>query len=196
MRRTIQAMALAAFMLVSAAGTRAQMRVHFINVGQAEAILLELPKAAVMIDAGGECTCDDRDKGHLMEYLDQFYKRRTDLRKTIHTLIVSHPHIDHTALLMDVMRRFQVSNYVDGGDDSGSGIVPVYAARWYAREKRINYFVVKDDTTGKDGLVNAPLKQLSDMDPRVDVRLLSGSRGCRNRNNDSLRLRCKDYFRA
>jgi competence protein ComEC len=180
------AIALAATISIWTLDARAQMRAHFINMGQAEAILLEMPKAAVMIDAGGECTCDDRDRKHLMEYLSQFFKERTDLNKTIHTLIVSHPHIDHTMLLMDVMQRFNVRNYIDGGDDGGSGIVPVFAARWYAMQKNIKYFPISDKDIGKNGFTNDALRALGTLDPAVDIKLLSGRRGCRNRNNDSL----------
>ena len=179
-------LALSAALLAASAGARAQMRVHYLNVGQAESILLELPKAAVLIDAGGECTCDDRDKKHLMEYLERFFSRRADLERTIHSVIISHPHIDHTMLLLDVMMRFKVLNLVDGGDDIGSGVVPLFAARWFADKHNINYFAVKDADVGADGLVNQPLKALHDMDADADIRLLSGSRGCHNGNNDSL----------
>jgi competence protein ComEC len=179
-------LSLVAALLSSSVCAQAQMKAHYINVGQAEAILLELPKAAVLIDAGGECTCDDRDKDRLMNHLKQFFNERSDLNKTIHTIIISHPHIDHTMLLMDVMQRFTVLNLVDGGDDSGSGIVPLFAARWFASQRKINYFAVKDKDVGKDGLVIPPLQELNDMDSRADIRLLSGSRGCVKQNNDSL----------
>jgi HNH endonuclease len=45
----------------SAAYARAQhpMRVHYINVGQADSILVELPRAAVLIDVGGPDTIDN-----------------------------------------------------------------------------------------------------------------------------------------
>ena len=139
----------------------AKNQVHFINVGQAEAILLEFEHDAILIDAGGECTCDDRDRKRLLTYLDGFFARRNDLtvanKGTIHTIIVSHPHIDHTMLLMDVMRRYKVLNFVDGGNDSGSGIVPLWAARYYAQKHGINYYIVKDSSVTANGLMNAAL---------------------------------------
>lgn len=169
-------------------------QVHYINVGQAEAILLEFEHEAMLIDAGGECTCDDRDREHLMSYLEEFFERRSDLmegnRGRIHTIIISHPHIDHTMLLMDVMKRYKVLNFVDGGNESGSGIVPIWAARYYAQKHGINYYAVAD-VDNANGFVNAALKSLHDKNPEVDLKFLAGSRGCRNANNDSLVLWAK-----
>jgi competence protein ComEC len=167
-------------------------QVHFINVGQAEAILLELEHDAILIDAGGECTCDDRDSKRLTRYLDDFFARRTDLtdgnRGRIHTIIISHPHIDHTMLLMDVMRRYRVQNFVDGGNESGSGIVQLWAARYYAQKNGINYDTVKDSAVTVNGLINAALQSVNNDNPGVTLKFLAGSRGCHNANNDSLIL--------
>ena len=167
-------------------------QVHFINVGQAEAILLEFQHEAILIDAGGECTCDDRDRRRLTRYLDDFFARRTDLTEAgkgrIHTIIISHPHIDHTMLLMDVMRRYRVVNFVDGGHESGSGIVPLWAARYYAQKNGINYSTVQDTSVTANGLINAALQSVNNRNPDVTLKFLAGSRGCKNANNDSLIL--------
>jgi competence protein ComEC len=167
-------------------------QVHFINVGQAEAILLEFQHDAILIDAGGECTCDDRDRRRLLRYLDNFFERRTDLTEggkgRIHTLIISHPHIDHTMLLMDVMRTYRVVNFVDGGNESGSGIVPLWAARHYAQKNGIKYDTVKDSAVTVNGLINAALQSVQNSNPDVTLKFLAGSRGCKNANNDSLIL--------
>jgi len=95
---------------LSAGVVNAQMKAHFINVGQAESILLEFRRHAVLIDAGGEDTGDTRDRDHLLDYLDRFFARRTDLRDTLHSVVVSHPHIDHTRHLMDVLENYTVRN--------------------------------------------------------------------------------------
>lgn len=168
-------------------------QVHYINVGQAESILLELEHAAILIDAGGECTCDDRDRKRLLTYLDEFFERRADLtdnkkRGTIHTIIISHPHIDHTMLLMDVMKKYRVLNFVDGGNEFGSGIVPLWAARYYAQKHGIRYSTVKDSFVTAKGFVNAALRSVHQSNPNVNLKFLSGSRGCSNANNDSLIL--------
>jgi competence protein ComEC len=170
----------------------AKNQVHFINVGQAEAILLEFERDAILLDAGGECTCDDRDRTRLLTYLDAFFARRSDLtdgtRGRIHSIIISHPHIDHTMLLVDVMRKYRVLNLVDGGNESGSGIVQLWAARYYAQTHGINYFAVKDEGITANGLINVALKSVNSGNPDVMLKFLAGSRGCSNANNDSLIL--------
>jgi len=91
-------------------------------------------------------------------------------------------------LLMDVMRRYKVLNLVDGGNDSGSGIVPLWAARYYAQKHGINYYIVKDSSVTANGLMNAALHSVHKRNPDVNLKFLSGSRGCHNANNDSLIL--------
>ena len=49
--------------------SRAQVTAHYLNVGQAESILLEFKTAAILIDAGEEYTGDTRDKDHILDYL-------------------------------------------------------------------------------------------------------------------------------
>jgi competence protein ComEC len=166
-------------------------QVHFINVGQAESILLEFQHDAVLIDAGGEETGDDRDSKHLLWYLDEFFKRRTDLTQggkgRIHTIIISHPHLDHTMLLLEVMRRYRVLNLVDGGNEFGSGITPLWAARNVAQNTGGKYDTVKEPITAT-GLINAALQSIHTNNPDVTLKFLAGARGCRNANNDSLIL--------
>lgn len=182
-RKAAPVLATVLFCAVTAA---AQARVHFINVGQADSILVELPKAVLLIDAGGEDTVDGRDADHLINYLDGFFRRRTDLNRTFHSVIVSHPHIDHTRLLMEVLNAFKVQNLFDGGDTTGSGIGPLRDARGFVRSSGGNYQVVRDPMVGADGFTNAALDSLRQADRDVEVKILSGSRRCRNGNNNSL----------
>lgn len=168
----------------STAAQQAQMRVHYINVGQGDAILIEFPKAAVLIDAGGEETLDDQLRGHLLSYLRAFFARRSDLNRTIDTIIITHPHIDHTRNLPDIVREFRVKNLIDGGDTTGSGIAALNQAR-AALKTKARYFAAKDIGMRSDFSVPAfDLLRAADRD--VGLRLLSGSRDCVDKNNDSL----------
>jgi competence protein ComEC len=167
------------------------MVVHYINVGQADAILLEFPKAAVMIDAGGETTNDVQLRGHLMSFLNAFFQRRTDLqapdhRGIIDTIIISHPHIDHTMRLFDVVQAFHVRNLIDGGNAAGSGIVPLNQARQFVQTNGGNYLPVRDSTLTNPHFSIPAFVALHDADNDVNLRLLAAARGCANANNDSL----------
>jgi beta-lactamase superfamily II metal-dependent hydrolase len=171
----------------------AQMSVHFINVGQAESILLEFKTAAILIDAGGEVTGDDRDRDHLIGYLNSFFERRADLKNAsgkgiLYSLIVSHPHIDHTRHLMAVLNNFKVKNFVGGGGTTGSGIAQYKQARQFAKNHNIIYNRILDSRIGEDGYTTSLLRALR-TPSGVDIRFLGGYRtGCEDENNESVRI--------
>lgn len=165
-----------------------QMNVRMIDVGQADSILLEFKTAAILIDAGGESTGDDRDKEHLISQLNSFFEGRPDLHKTLYAVIVSHPHIDHTKLLMDVFQSFRVKSLYDGGDMNGSGVSQLKKARAFAKAHGITYLAVDDDNIPAKGLTPPGLKLLK-TSSNVDIRFLTGTRSCDNQNNNSLVVR-------
>lgn len=85
---------------------------------------------------------------------------------------------------MAVMNAFRVQNLIDGGNDSGSGISQLNAARTFARDNNIRYAAIRDNTiTTTNGLI--PFPELMNSS-QVDLRILDGSRGCDNQNNDSI----------
>lgn len=105
----------------SVGSSKATMAVHYIDVDQGAAALLEFPCGAVMIDAGGR---GDSAAQHLLGYLHAFFTRRSDLNNIIATLFVTHTHIDHDSNLEAVAEGFNVRGYVDNGVDHGSGRAP------------------------------------------------------------------------
>src|SRR5262249_37765689 len=100
------------------AQTPSSMTAHFIDVGQAESVLLEFPCAAMLIDAGAQ---DTTAQTRLVNYLDQFFARRIDLHRTLHSVLVTHDHIDHDYAVKAVVQNFTVEHYVDNGLLTGSG---------------------------------------------------------------------------
>jgi competence protein ComEC len=163
----------------------AQVTAHYINVGQAASALIEFKSGAILIDAGGEDTGDDVYRKHLVAYLNDFFTKRPDLDRTLEGIILSHPHIDHTMYLMDVMQNFTVHALIDNGATAGSGIAPMKAGRTFATMKHIHYMAVGDTSIHKTGNALALVEGAG----APKILLLSGARGCKDANNDSITVR-------
>ena len=77
------------------------MDVHFIDVGQADSILIHTPKNKyILIDAG-----DEKSSIELVKYL----KEREI--STLDALIATHPHHDHIGGMSRIMENFQVKAF-------------------------------------------------------------------------------------
>jgi beta-lactamase superfamily II metal-dependent hydrolase len=162
-------------------------RVHYIDVGQAESILLEFDKAAVLIDAGGEQTNDAEQRDHLIKYLTAFFNRRPDLHNTIDTIIISHPHIDHTMMLPAVMQAFAVRNLIDGGEKRGSGFIPFLRdARTWITAHGGHYYAVTLADTKNPNFSNPAVAAIQASEPNLFFKVMGGAAGCTNLNNDSI----------
>ena len=93
----------------------------FIDVGQGAATLVEFSCAAILIDTGVEKKAEFDSTTALLDYLDDFFAGRPDLRGTLHALVLSHPHIDHTRSAAQVLGRYRVLNALSDGVSGGSG---------------------------------------------------------------------------
>jgi competence protein ComEC len=74
----------------------AQLEVHFIDVGQGDAILIMTPDGSTALIDGG------LSNGQAMDYLQSLGLDRIDV------IIATHPHQDHIAGLVDIMQTFDV----------------------------------------------------------------------------------------
>jgi competence protein ComEC len=125
--RVMQTFAVAIFLSLSLAfGAFPQsMRVHFIDVGQGAATLVEFPCAAILVDTGGETNAEFKSDGELTAYLNDFFKRRSDLNNTFHLLVLSHAHVDHTHGVPSVLSRYKILNAITNGQEPpGSSGLP------------------------------------------------------------------------
>lgn len=85
---------------INPVGDNEVIEVHFIDVGQGDAILVTAPNDKIMlIDAG-----NNGDGKIIIDYL-----RRLGLEK-IDVLIGTHPHADHLGGLDEVIRKFQIGS--------------------------------------------------------------------------------------
>lgn len=95
------------------------MRVHLIDVGQGAATLLEFPCAAVLIDTGGEKNDEFDSVDEIKKYLATFFARRPELKGTLHGLILTHPHVDHTRGVPAVLEKYRVLSAATNGQKGG-----------------------------------------------------------------------------
>ncbi len=105
-------------LLVAAAGPATvapSMRVHFLDIGQGAATLIELPCGAALVDTGGEQNDSFQSTPALLAYLDAFFARRTDLGGRLDVMLLTHPHIDHVRGAPDVLARFPVATVIEDG---------------------------------------------------------------------------------
>ena len=108
------ALALAAILVLATVLTRPDGRLHLtvLDIGQGDAILIEAPDGSVgLIDGGPD---PDRTLREIGEALP-FWQRTIDLVQ------LTHPHLDHLGGLVEVLRRYHVRAYVDGGRPTETG---------------------------------------------------------------------------
>lgn len=76
--------------------------IHFVDVGQGDAILVTTPEKTLLVDGGR------RDTG-ITDYLDALEIEEIDI------VIGTHPHADHIGGLIDVFYNFEVGEIIDPG---------------------------------------------------------------------------------
>ena len=80
----------------------AEMKVHFMDVGQGDAIFIEAPSKKILIDGGNrDSTVVDYLKDHDVDMLD--------------LVICTHPHADHIGGLISVFESIPVKEVIDPG---------------------------------------------------------------------------------
>ncbi len=179
LRALFQSLCVVGLLLAGTSPARAaepQMVVHFIDVGQGAATLLEFPCGAILIDTGAQ---DNDATTHLANYLKAFFDRRTDLNKTLNALIISHPHVDHSRGVETVLNSCRVRTYIDNGMVSGSGKAGVKYARDHKVDMNLEIVEIDDARITalpeKTGLTDDKIDSLKCADCDPQIRILSGA---------------------
>ncbi len=155
------------------------MRVHFIDVGQGDAALIEFPCATMLIDTGGETTT--WKKGRIQKvyggsnaaigYLQGFFNAKGVKDPRLDLLVLTHPHIDHTNGAPQIMRQFRPKNLVYNGQDRGSGIEEQDAAEEFASDHDDiqKWFVLEHTIPDGEGLTNPTIDPIAcdSVDPKI-----------------------------
>jgi beta-lactamase superfamily II metal-dependent hydrolase len=84
-----------------------KLQVYFIDVGQGDAILIDLGTTEVLIDGG------DRSPG-VTDYIEDYVDGHLE------AVVVTHPHADHIGGLIEVLDEFDIDNIWINSDDSTS----------------------------------------------------------------------------
>jgi len=201
---------LCAWLALPAIACAQTMRLHFINVGQGAATLVEFPCAAVLIDTGGETNDQFKSTDELTKYLKSFFESRSDLHNTLASLILTHPHIDHTRGVKTVLAKFRVQNGVTDGLTTGSGRAGQNLLRKAATEsiqsddenEHMGYFeVTRDVLPARTGLTNNVIDPVRCEQQKIDPQITALWGGTKkapanwkaaefnNANNHSLAIR-------
>lgn len=92
------------------------LKIYFFDVGQGDSIFIEAPNGnQVLIDGGP----DNKVVQELAKVMP-FYDREIDM------VIVSHPHADHIAGLIEVLKRYDVRNILEAKEFYKSPVFPVW----------------------------------------------------------------------
>ncbi|MFN3477499.1 MAG: DNA internalization-related competence protein ComEC/Rec2, partial [Candidatus Methylomirabilales bacterium] len=138
-RRAAPLFALALFLLVSLKlyplFNRHELRVSVLDVGQGDAILVELPKRKAILVDGGGLAYGDFDIGDRV--VAPFLRHRWV--RNLEAVVLSHPHPDHLEGLKAVLKGFAIGEIWEGGYPSGSPAHLFIAefARWKGIPHRI-----------------------------------------------------------
>jgi competence protein ComEC len=101
----------------------ARLRVTVLDVGQADAIVVQTPRGhVVLIDAGGRLERGAQSSGSVAEAVGERIVVPFLLRHGIHSLdaiVLSHPHGDHAGGVAPALRRLRVVLLADGGQRYG-----------------------------------------------------------------------------
>lgn len=86
----------------------ASWKVHFVNVGQADSTIVELPDGKIMlIDAGAEDGNYEASKTSLLGVMNEIFYDKPNI---IDYLIITHGDSDHYLLIKDVISRYKIEN--------------------------------------------------------------------------------------
>ena len=135
--------------------------IHFINVGQGDAILINNKNYNILIDSGSNDSSDC-----LTSYLKAFGIKKLDY------IIATHPHEDHIGSMDDIINNFHVNNLIAPNiTSSDADFVNMVKA---LKHKNLKINVIEDNTT------------LNLLDNSYLAFLWSGNIATDNINNNSL----------
>jgi competence protein ComEC len=117
-------LALAEARAARAGSPRDTLRISILDVGQGDALLVDLPDGKLMLVDGGGFVGSPVDPGKRV-IVPLLRARR---RERLDVMVISHPHPDHFTGLLSVLRAVEVGELWDTGQGERHGAGPTYAA--------------------------------------------------------------------
>lgn len=111
--------------------SRENLLIHFFDIGQGDAIFIEVPNGnQILIDGGPSARILDK-LGEVMPFWDH----------SIDLLILTHPHADHLDGALEVLKRYDIGMVIESGVNHS---IPEYE-EWhkFLREKGIKMIIAK-----------------------------------------------------
>ena len=99
----------------SPSALQSSLQIHFINVGQGDAILIDLGQNEILIDGGEESP-------GVVNYINSY------VEGPLEVMVATHPHADHIGGLVEVLEDFSVREIWLNGDTSTSKIYEQFMA--------------------------------------------------------------------
>ncbi len=92
------------------------LEVHFLSVGQGDAIFIEAPNGAQALIDGGQDGAVLRELSKVMPFWD----------RSIDLVVATHPDKDHIGGFPEIFQRYKIGKVLDTGVESETGIYDVY----------------------------------------------------------------------
>ena len=123
------------FIIYAFSSQSQNLKIHFLDVGEGDSILIQTPKGkAVLVDTGNLIT-----GFKVVEYLQKNGIQNLDY------LVLTHPHLDHIGGTFFILQMINVKKIYDNGQDLSQLIESFDVYRWYEQlvRENDNYRVLK-----------------------------------------------------
>ncbi len=116
-----------------------ELKVHFIDVGQGDSILIDNGETEILIDGGDKSSGIEK---YLTSYVDG----------ALEVMVATHPHADHIGGLIDVLADFEAQEIWHNGDTATSKTYSDFMSSVKAENAQV-FQAVRGNTIEVDGLV-------------------------------------------
>jgi len=138
---------------------KSKLKVHFIDVGQADSIFIDYGNYEMLIDGGYE-----KNGSSVVDFIKGKVDGELDL------VIATHMHEDHIGGLIDVLSSYKVSRIIDSGMTNDTKV----------------YVDYKNARDGEQAVYSSDEDMVINVDDRLTIKILEPGDNYSNRNDNSV----------